>query len=252
MKPKHPYGGMVSSDWNQCLAPCGPFDAIAFRYPQLRHELDPIFHRYTSNRMTLAEAAGRIASLLPAPLSKHEMDDYLLQHFKTYPGVVELITWCARNRIIFMINTTGPLGYFQRAMALNLLPALPVLSAHPGIRYRRTSGVEPLIYELLEITDKGVNTAKAADHFGIPYHRIIVVGDSGGDGPHFKWAGGAGANSIGCMAKPSLINYCRDRNLAITHLFGHTYVDGEARAPEKENRSDFSGLKKVFGQLLGV
>lgn len=29
------YRAMISSDWNECLAPCGPFDAIAFTYPDL-------------------------------------------------------------------------------------------------------------------------------------------------------------------------------------------------------------------------
>jgi hypothetical protein len=33
---KHKYKGMISSDWNECLAPCGPFDPIAFAYPELK------------------------------------------------------------------------------------------------------------------------------------------------------------------------------------------------------------------------
>ncbi len=35
---KH-YKAMVSSDWNECLAPCGPFDFISFAYPRLEAEL---------------------------------------------------------------------------------------------------------------------------------------------------------------------------------------------------------------------
>jgi hypothetical protein len=26
---------IVASDWNECLAPCGPFDPIPFAYPRL-------------------------------------------------------------------------------------------------------------------------------------------------------------------------------------------------------------------------
>lgn len=29
---------MISSDWNQCLAPCGHFDAVAFTRPDLGPE----------------------------------------------------------------------------------------------------------------------------------------------------------------------------------------------------------------------
>jgi hypothetical protein len=109
-----------------------------------------------------------------------------------------------------------------------------------------------LTYPLLEITDKGLLTAKAAGHFGISHEKIIVMGDSGGDGPHFEWAGSVGAATIASMAKPSLLSYCRRRHLQITHRFGHTYGEGEPIEVEKEIRYDFMELSQVIGQLLGL
>ncbi len=50
---KQQYRAIISSDWNECLSPCGPFDYIAFTFPELSPALDDIFQRYTSNRTTL-------------------------------------------------------------------------------------------------------------------------------------------------------------------------------------------------------
>ena len=135
MMHRHDFIGMISSDWNQCLAPCGPFDAVIFRYPQLQRQLDDVFQRYTANKITLASAVCKIGTLLPAPLSEKDMDAYLTHHFTTYRGVADLMLWCQRNHILFMINTTGPLGYFQRVLARDLLPEPSVISAHPVIQF---------------------------------------------------------------------------------------------------------------------
>jgi hypothetical protein len=242
---------MISSDWSQCLAPSGPFDAIVYRYPQLQRQLDDIFKCYTSNEITLASALRKIAALLPAPLSEKDMDAYLARHFKTYRGVADLMLWCKRNHILFMINTTSTLGYFQRVLARDMLPAPSAVSAHPSIQFSGAGQSDLLTYELLEITDKGLNTSKAAEHFGIPPRNIIVIGDSGGDGPHFEWACSVGAATITSMAKPSLLNYCIQRRLKITHRFGHTYGEGEPVAVEKENRYDFMQLSNVIRRVLG-
>lgn len=44
-RAKNRYRAMISADWNECLAPCGPFDAIAFAYPGLQSELTAVFRR---------------------------------------------------------------------------------------------------------------------------------------------------------------------------------------------------------------
>jgi 2-hydroxy-3-keto-5-methylthiopentenyl-1-phosphate phosphatase len=243
---------MVSSDWNQCLAPCGPFDALIYCFPHLQPELDAIFRRYTSNAMTLTSAIDRIQSLIPAPLTEEDMDAYIVSRFDIYPGVVELMDWCVRNNILFMINTTGPMGYFQRVRAKGLLPALSALSASPFIQFNSSVDKLGLNYELIEIDDKGVNTYKVARFYGILPEHIIVIGDSGGDGPHFAWAAASGATTIGSMAKSSLIQYCRDRSITIGHCFGHTYSDGEPVAVLKEKRYNFMDLASIIGQVLGL
>ena len=42
---------------------------------------------------------------------------------------------------------------------------------------------------------------------GIPAERVIVMGDSGGDGPHFEWASQTGAFTIGSMTAAFAGNY---------------------------------------------
>lgn len=252
MGSKQTYIGLVSSDWNQCLAPCGPFDAIIYCFPHLQPELDAIFRRYTANAMTLASAIDRIQSLVPVPLTEEEMDAYIVSRFDIYPGVVELMDWCMRHNILFMINTTGPMGYFQRLQVKGLLPALPALSASPFIRFKSSVDAMGLNYELMEIDDKGVNTSKVARIYGILPEHIIVIGDSGGDGPHFAWAAASGATTIGSMAKPSLIQYCHVRDITIQHYFGHRYSDGEPVAVAKEKHYDFMDMASIIRQVLGI
>lgn len=142
MKAKNQkYRGLISSDWNECLAPSGPFDVISFSYPSLDLEVKEIFKAYTGNRIPLSEAARRIAALLPRSIMEEQMDAYLDGRFATYRGVPELIDWCSRNDILFMINTTGMKGYFQRVFKKDLLPKVPVVSAHPMIAYPGKGGV---------------------------------------------------------------------------------------------------------------
>ena len=80
-----------------------------------------IFKAYTGNEIPLSEATKRILSLLPAPITEEQMDSYLDERFETYRGVPELMEWCEKKDILFMINTTGMQGYFQRVFAKETL-----------------------------------------------------------------------------------------------------------------------------------
>ncbi len=241
------YKGMISSDWNECLAPCGPFDPIAFAYPELEADLSSIFRSYTSNQISLSEATRRMDGLLPRPLTERQMDAYLDESFMTYRRVIDLIRWCTKHHILFMINTTGMQGYFQRAMAKGLLPQGIVVAATPMISY---PALETEMYEVREIEDKAKNTEAVMRHRGIPAKRVILVGESGGDGPHFAWGASAGANLVGSMTKPSLESFCRKKGIAINTWFGVTYSEGEKRDLESEMEVDFIGLVPVIEQVL--
>jgi 2-hydroxy-3-keto-5-methylthiopentenyl-1-phosphate phosphatase len=239
----------VSSDWSECLSPCGPFDCIAFNFPQLAPELTRVFRQYTGNEITLGEAASQIRKILPVPISLEQMDAYLDASFATYKGVPELIDWCLRNDILFMINTTGMIGYFQRVFAKNLLPRIPIISAHPMIRYPLGESDPQHIYELAETRDKGQNTEKAARLLEIPSEKTIVMGDSGGDGPHFAWGAARGSFLIGSMTKPSLERYCRENNIGINLRFGLDYSLSERRDPQKELQVNFMDLIPVIEDI---
>ncbi len=94
-----------------------------------------------------------------------------------------------------MINTTGTQGYFQRAFAKGLLPKVPVVAANPFIRFPGEDAEVNFGHHVLETDDKAKNTAAVVAEFNISPKRVIVMGDSGGDGPHFKWGASAGATS---------------------------------------------------------
>ncbi|MBR9981702.1 MAG: hypothetical protein KFF50_11805 [Desulfatitalea sp.] len=240
------YTAMVTSDWSECLSPSGPFDVIGFHHPELRPAIDTIFRQYTGNAISLGTALQRVGELLPAPITVAQMDSYLDHAFATYPGVPELIADCLDRGILFMINTTGMIGYFQRVVAKGLLPPLPALSAHPMVRFEG-QGPDPFEYHALrEIADKATNSAAVAKRFGIPGAKIVVMGDSGGDGPHFEWGAGVGARLIGCMVKPSLTRYCHERTIDLHHHFGHIYQAGEARVLEQEMRFDYRELLEII------
>ena len=241
------FNGMISSDWNECLAPCGPFDPIAFAYPDLEAELSGIFRLYTGNQISLSEATRRIGGLLPEPITEKQMNAYLETSFLIYKGVMNLIRWCTKHDILFMINTTGMQGYFQRATAKGLLPQGIVVAANPMIFY---PGHKTEMYEVREIEDKAKNTETVLRKYGIPAQKLIIIGDSGGDGPHFAWGAAVGAHLLGSMTKPSLDNYCRKKGIKINTRFGVTYSEGEKKDLKREMEVDFIGLVPVIEQVL--
>ena len=245
------YKAMVSSDWSECLSPSGPFDCLAFNHPEFKTDLAAVFRQYTGNRISLGQASAKIKSLLPKPLSPDQMDDYLDASFATYTGVPDLIRWCLDNQILFMINTTGMIGYFQRIFAKGLLPPVPVLSAHPMIRYPGLKTDPPQVYKLFETRDKGQNTETVARSLGIQAGKIILMGDSGGDGPHFEWGAASGAFLIGSMTKASLDSYCREKGIVLNLRFGLDYSKGEKKDQKKELGINFMDLTTRIEEIAG-
>jgi len=246
------YSALVSSDWNECLAPCGPFDPIFFAYPELEPLLTGIFRQYTSNGISLGEACLRIRGALPAPITKDQMDAYLETSFLTYRGVARLMEWCSERGILFMINTTGMQGYFQRALRKDLLPRGIVVAANPLIHFPDEEEETQHIFDVLEIQDKASNTERVMREYGIPPERVILIGDSGGDGPHFEWGRSAGAFLIGSMTKPSLEAYCESRGITLDARFGLCYPRATPRDPAREMQVDFTMLIPVMERLLFV
>jgi hypothetical protein len=244
------YAALLSSDWNECLAPCGPFDAIVRHYPQHGMDMETVFRQYTGNAISLGEAVRRIGALVPHPLSPAQMDAYLQAEFRTYRGVAELMRWCHEHDVLFMINTTGMIGYFQRILVRSYLPPLTALSANPMVRFAPSPSDPEQILPLLETTDKPLHTAAIAARYAIAGEKIFLMGDSGGDGPHFKWGAGMGAHLIGSMTKPSLQRYCQDSGIVIDHFVGHTYSTGEPKALDKEMAFDFIGIKDIIEPVL--
>jgi hypothetical protein len=249
-KQTRPFKAIFSSDWSECLSPSGPFDFIAFAYPQFAPELTQIFRSYTGNLISLGEACNRIKKILPGPITPEMMDAYLDRSYAVYRGVPELIEWCLGNGVLFILNTTGMIGYFQRVFAKGLLPRVPVLSANPLFRFPASAGDPPCILELHETADKGKNTAAVAAQMGVPAKRVIVMGDSGGDGPHFEWAHQAGAFIIGSMTKHSLATFCDAQGIAIGRRFGLVYGKGETPDFEKEMSVSFLGLIGTIEEVL--
>ena len=244
------YKAIVSSDWSECLSPSGPFDCLAFNHPEFETDLAAVFRQYTANRISLGQAAAKIKSLLPKPLSPDQMDAYLDASFATYTGVPDLIQWCLDNQILFMINTTGMIGYFQRIFAKGMLTPVPVLSAHPMIRYPGLKSDPPHVYELSETRDKGQNTATVARSLGIQTAKIILMGDSGGDGPHFEWGAESGAFLIGSMTKASLDSYCREKGIVINLRFGLDYSKGEKKDQQKDLDINFMDLTAKIEEIV--
>ena len=244
------YRALVSSDWSECLSPNGPFDPLAYAYPQLQAELTRIFKDYTGNRISLQTAYATITDAMPGPITVEQMDAYLDESFRTYTGVPELLTWCAENDILFMINSTGTQAYFQRVFAKGLLPSIPLVAANPLIRFPEQGDSSRYRCEVNEIVDKATNTERVMRDTNLPVDKIAVMGDSGGDGPHFAWAAGLGIYSIGSMPKVSLQDYCQSRNITIDKHFGLTYAPGEARRLEEEMKVDFMLLTDVIKKAL--
>jgi hypothetical protein len=236
------YRAILSSDWNECLAPCGPFDCVFFVYPHLKESLSTIFRQYTANEIALSEAVDRMQRMLPRSIAREEMDAYLEASFVTYPGLTDWMEWCQSHDILFMINTTGMQGYFQRVFAKGFLPLIPALSAHPMLRFESLPSDPRLILDLREIPDKPRNTSAALSSFGISTRKIILMGDSGGDGPHFEWGAKVGALLIGSMTKSSLQSYCDARGLTIHVHWGWAGVAGDRPGAKAFPSGDFMQL----------
>jgi hypothetical protein len=219
-------------------------------YPHLATQLAAIFGQYTGNIISLGQAANQIRQLLPAPITPQQMDAYLDESFSTYTAVPELIEWCLGQNILFMINTTGMIGYFQRTFAKGLLPPVPVISAHPMIRFRQNPGDAFCVHELLQTQDKGKNTGKVVRTWNVAANKLILLGDSGGDGPHFEWGAARGAFLIGSMTKPSLNDYCRDKNIVINRRFGLDYGEGEQEDRHKEMQIDYMDLVSTIEEIV--
>ena len=246
------YKAIVSSDWSECLSPSGPFDFMWYVYPELETDLRSIFKQYTANAISLGAASQKIQKMLPDPISEEQMDAYLDDSFLTYKGVPDLIDWCLSKNILFMINTTGMIGYFQRVFARGLLPKVPVLSANPMVRYPRLESDPDFIYDLLEIQDKAKNTGAVVRQFNISAKNIILMGDSGGDGAHFEWGSETGAYLIGSMTKPSLERYCQSRDIHIALHFGHSYRENEKKDPHKEMQTDYKSLSHRIAEIVNL
>jgi hypothetical protein len=106
--------------------------------------------------------------------------------------------------------------------------------------------------EVREIEDKAKNTETIMRAHSILPNKAIVMGDSGGDGPHFAWGASVGAHLIGSMPKPSLEKYCRGKGIEINTRFGVTYAEGEKRDSAREMKVDFMGLVPVIEKVIGA
>lgn len=244
------YKAIFSTDWSECLSPTGPFDFISFTYPDLKPDLKKVFKQYTGNQITLGDASQKIKEILPCEISEEQMDAYLDAGFATYKNVPNFIEWCLSHDILFMINTTAMVGYFQRVFAKGLIPSIPALSANPLVQYESFENDPQTIYPLYEIQDKGKNSNAAIEDYSIPGDKVIIMGDSGGDGAHFEWAQQAGAFKVGSMTKASLSAYCKQKHMVIDHRFGHSYAPGEERDVDTEMGFDFMELTGVVERAL--
>jgi 2-hydroxy-3-keto-5-methylthiopentenyl-1-phosphate phosphatase len=244
------YRALISSDWNECLAPSGPFDPIAYAYPDMGPELSAIFREYTGNMIPLELAVRRIGGLLPEPFAMSQMDDFLDTSFSIYRGVPEFIEWAKTTDILFMINTTGMQGFFQRAIEKKLIPEVPLVAANPLISYPDDLNKSRYRFTVKNIQDKPRNTEAAASSAGIPSTRVIVIGDSGGDGPHFEWGASVGALIVGSMTKVSLTKYCEEKGIQIGQSFGISYTPYATRKLEREMKFDFMDLTPFIDEFL--
>ncbi len=246
------FKGIISTDWSECLSPNGPFDPISFCFPELEKELKQIFFQYTSNQVDLSSAIRRIQDLIPHKITEEMMDEYLKSEFKTYRNVPQFIEWCLQNRILFMINSTGFKGYFQIILESSLIPHVQVISCNPFIDFSSKNLPNTIWLDIKEIHDKPTNTKTILKRFGLSPKDLIIMGDSGGDGPHFEWGWKAGAYLISIMKKRSLERYCKERNIELDVEFGIDYSSGEVRSLKREMEIDFMDLRDHIRSLLGL
>jgi hypothetical protein len=106
------------------------------------------------------------------------------------------------------------------------------------------------MHEVREIEDKAKNTETVMRGDGISPNKVIVMGDSGGDGPHFVWGASVGAHLVGSMTKPSLEKYCKSKGIELGTRFGLTYSEGDKRDTAREMEVDFMGLAPVIEQVM--
>jgi hypothetical protein len=88
-------------------------------------------------------------------------------------------------------------------------------------------------------------------NFDIPSGKAVVIGDSGGDGPHFEWGASSGALLIGSMTKVSLSRYCERKQVQIDQMFGKTYLPDQERNLEEEYNCNFMDLAPVIEDFIG-
>ncbi len=252
MNAQKKFKGLISSDWSECLSPNGPFDPLAFAFPDLQKNLERVFRNYTGNVITLQEAVREIQGMMPSLPTKEQMDAYLDASFSTYMGVSDFLQWCLDHDVLFMINTTSNQGYFQRAIRKGLIPSVPVIAANPLIRFPDPSDGNRYAMQVIEIDDKPKNTAHVMKEWGIAPEQTIAIGDSGGDGPHFVWGHRQNIHLIASMAKPSLINYCASHNVTIHRFVGVMYESGQSRDLRRELQYNFMDLVPVVSDILGL
>lgn len=240
---------IISSDWSECLSPNGPFDPIAFSFPEHTSALESVFRQYTGNAITLTAAVERINALIPECLSADAMDSYLDADFAMYTGAAEFITQAREMGALFVINTTGSQGYFQRALAKGLLPNVDVVAANPFIAYPQRVGGPAFHLTVTEIVDKPKNTQAVLTQTGLAPGRVMVMGDSGGDGPHFLWGAEQGCYLVGAMTKVSLTAYCQSHGISLDRRFGVSYEPGQKRDIHHEMSYDYRELLSVIQAL---
>ena len=127
---------------------------------------------------------------------------------------------------------------------------MPVLAAHPLIRFEKAPTDPATILPLFETADKAVHTESIAARFSIPMTRVAVIGDSRGDGPHVAWAEKKGATRIGSMTKSSLTAFCTENRIAMDLTFGPTYTPGESPDEKIEMAFDYQDLIPFFEKNL--
>ena len=119
------------------------------------------------------------------------------------------------------------------------------------IRYTAGSHDPEIILPIQEISDKPIHTAVIARRFQIPDEHIVVIGDSGGDGPHFNWGARIGATLIASLAKDSLLSYCRERRIDIHHHWNPGAFAGAEEASVQSKPLSLDQLFKVIMQVMG-
>ena len=118
------------------------------------------------------------------------------------------------------------------------------------IRFSETGSDPRHIYDLFETGDKANNTETAIRSFGISSDRVVLMGDSGGDGPHFEWGSKTGAFLIASMTKSSLDEYCSKKNIEIDLRFGIDRTRDDKRNVREEMQVNFMDLATTIEDII--